>query len=152
MPLWKKKKDDDPDLEALLEEGDVSDALDSQEPISARPSDEEDLLDQYLNSDTQTPDSPAPSTDESQSDESQSTESPFVLDLSTEDNDTEAEDDDSKDAADDVMSIFEVEDEEDEDMIALSKSLVDISAEEILTEARTVSRRLARLAEGRVPR
>jgi hypothetical protein len=50
--------------------------------------------------------------------------------------------------ADDLLSIFEEDEEEDEDLASLTQGLADIDAAELLAEARSVARKLAAMLSG----
>ena len=137
-PLPWRKKGDEPALDALLDEMPSSPDRDDESDVAVPPNEEEELLDQYINAEslvggvTDT----APEVD-------RPGDSP-LLDLSLEIDLDEAEDaSEPDDVSDDVMSIFEDEVEEDEDMAALSRGLEEVNVTELLEQARTVGRRLA---------
>lgn len=132
------KKGAEPALEDLLDE--LPPSLDSsdEDEMAVPLNEEEELLDQYVNSESS--DDGALDTELGVDGQDDITEP----DLSFEIDSDEADDSsDSDDVSDDVMSIFEDEVEQDEDMVALSRGLEEVDARELLEQARTINRRLA---------
>ena len=130
-----RKKDDEPALEDLLDELPPSLDRGDEADVAVPLNEEEELLDQYVAS-------------ESLSDGSVDTESVVdapdgvtVPDLSIDIDPDEAEDaSESEDVSDDVMSIFDDEVEQDEDMAALSRGLDEVDVVELLEQARSIDR------------
>ena len=137
-PLPWRKKSDEPALDDLLDELQPSLDRGDEGDGAVRSNEEEELLDQYVSSE-----SVAGGVIDTES----GVDSPddgSVPDLSLEIDPDEAEDaSKSDDVTDDVMSIFEDEVEEDEDMAALSRGLDEVDVTQLLGQARTVGRRLA---------
>ena len=150
LPWKKQNENEEPDIDAILEGGPALGELTFDDDAD-RSSEEEDLLNQYLNSDNDSDDSETPSAGSFPASSagspmaSESQEAPASVPSGGSDDDTEDEagsvgfqfpvDDDDNDDEDDeksgdladVMSIFEE----------------DIDAAELLAEARSVARRLA---------
>jgi len=133
-----RKKDDEPALEDLLDELPPSPDRGDEADVAVPLNEEEELLDQYVAS-------------ESLPDGGIDTESRIAgpdgvrePELSLEIDPDEAEvASESDDASDDVMSIFDDEVEQDEDMAALSRGLDEVDVMELLEQARSTDRRLA---------
>ena len=166
LPWKKQNENEEPDIDAILEGGPALGELTFDDDAD-RSSEEEDLLNQYLNSDNDSDDSETPSAGSFPASSagspmaSESQEAPASVPSGGSDDDTEDEagsvgfqfpvDDDDNDDEDDeksgdladVMSIFEEDEEVDEDLTSLTQGLQDIDAAELLAEARSVARRLA---------
>lgn len=166
---WNKDSNDEPELDALLE-GDSPLGEVAANGIGSS-SEEEDLMNQYLESAGDAAEVEAPSQVQSQ-DDSRESITPTVsqtgedsqeadetdaaadvaseafddpLDLTDIDDDDDAEGDD---ATDELMSIFEEGEEADDDLAALTQGLDDIDASELLAEARSVARKLSNMRSG----
>ena len=137
-PLPWRKKSDEPALDDLLDE--LPTSLDrGDEGDGVVPSnEEEELLDQYVNSESLVGGVTEPESDVDRPDDSPMPDLSLEIDLGEEEDAS-----DSDDVVDDVMAIFEDEVEEDEDMAALSRGLEEVDATQLLEQARTVGRRLA---------
>jgi hypothetical protein len=137
-PLPWRKKSDEPALDDLLDELQPSLDRGDEGDGAVRSNEEEELLDQYVSSE-----SVAGGVIDTES----GVDSPddgSAPDLSLEIDPDEAEDaSKSDDVTDDVMSIFEDEVEEDEDLAALSRGLDEVDATQLLVQARSVGQRLA---------
>jgi hypothetical protein len=138
---WRKKNDEPPLddlLDDLLAESPQSSNSGDEDDAAVPSNEEEKLLDQYVNSEL-----PADDVDDAlpEIDDLDDVQLPDVfLDTDTDDDKTPS---DPEDVSDDVMSIFEDEVEQDEDMAALSKWLEELDVTELLEQARSVSRTLA---------
>ena len=138
----RRKKGDEPALEELLDEMPSDSDRSGEADVAVPLNDEEELLDQYVNSE---------STVDGALDTEPGADGPdgvTVPDLSLEIDPDEAEDASvSDDVPDDVMSIFDDEEEQDEDMVALSRGLDEVDVTQLLEQARTLNRRLVSRVE-----
>ena len=137
-PLPWNKKGNEPDLDDLLDELPPSLDRDDKAERAVASNEEEALLDQYVNSE-----SLAVGMSDTESDvvEPDDRTAPDLSHLS--DSDEEENASDSDDVADDVMSIFDDDVEQDEDLAALSRGLEEVDVTELLGQARSVGRELA---------
>lgn len=137
-PLPWRKKGNEPDLDDLLDELPPSLDRDDKAERAVASNEEEALLDQYVNSE-----SLAVGMSDTESDvvEPDDRTAPDLSHLS--DSDEEENASDSDDVADDVMSIFDDDVEQDEDLAALSRGLEEVDVTELLGQARSVGRKLA---------
>ena len=133
-----RKKDDEPALEDLLDELPPSSDRGDEGDVAVPLNEEEELLDQYVNSESSV------DGDIDTEPRIDGTDGVVEPDLSLEFDSDKAEDtSDSDDVSDDVMSIFDDEVEQDEDMAALSRGLEEVDVMELLEQARSTDRRLA---------
>ena len=132
-----RKKGDEPALEELLDELPPSSDRGDEADVAVPLNEEEELLDQYVNSES--PSDGALDTEPVVDSADDVTEPDLSLEI---DSDKAEDTSESDDASDDVMSIFDDEVEQDEDMAALSRGLDDVDATQLLEQARSTNRGL----------